>query len=55
MRSKCYQVLSQEFSEKFSLRNVPDKTTIWKNIKKYCEEGIKKMQHKLILGRGLFN
>ena len=41
MRSKSYQVVFQEFSENFPERNVPNKTTtIWKNAKKYREEGI---------------
>ena len=39
MRSKSYQVVSQEFSENFPERNVLNKTTIWKNVKKYREEG----------------
>ena len=39
MLSNSYQVVSQEFSENFSERNVPNKTTIWKNVKKYREEG----------------
>ena len=43
MRSKSYQVVSQEFSENFPERNVPNKTTIWKNVKKYREEGTKRM------------
>ena len=44
MRSKSYEVVPQEFSEKFSERNVPNKTTIWKkNVKKNCEEGTKRM------------
>ena len=51
MRSKSYRVVSQEFSE----GNVPNKTTIWRNVKQYPEEGTKRMESKLILGRGLFN
>ena len=43
MRFKSYQVVSQEFSENFPERNVPNKTTIWKNVKKFREEAIKKM------------
>ena len=43
MRSKSYQVISQEISENFPERNVPNKTTIWKNVKKYREERTKKM------------
>ena len=42
MRFKSYQVDSQEFSEHFSERNVPNKTTIWKNVKKYRKEGTKR-------------
>ena len=41
--SKSCQVVSQEFSETFPEINVPNKTTIWKNIKKYREEGTKRM------------
>ena len=48
-------IVFQEFSENFPEWNVRNKTTIWKNVEKYCEEGTKKMQSKLILGRGLFN
>ena len=55
MRSESYQVVSQEFSENFPERNVPNKTTIWKLVKKYHEEGTKRTQSKLILKRGLFN
>ena len=43
MRSQSYQIVSQEFSENFPERNVANKTTIWKKIKKYCEEGTKRM------------
>ena len=43
MRSKSYQVVSQEFSENFSEINVPNKTTICKNVKNYREEGTKRM------------
>ena len=43
MRSKSYQVVSHEFSENFPERNVLNKTTIWKNVKKFREEGTKKM------------
>ena len=43
LRFKSYQVVSQEFSENFSERNVPNKTTIWENVKKYREEGTKRM------------
>ena len=43
MRFKSYQVVSQEFSENFPERNVPNNTTIWKHVKKYREEGTKKM------------
>ena len=39
MRSKSYQVVSQEFSENFSERNFLNKTTISKYVKKYREEG----------------
>ena len=37
------QVVSQEFSENFPERNVPNKTTIWQNVKKYREESTKRM------------
>ena len=39
MRSRRYQVVSQEFSKNFPERNVPNRTTAWKNVKKYREEG----------------
>ena len=39
MRSKSYQVISQEYPENFPERNVPNKTTIWKHVKKYRENG----------------
>ena len=42
MLSKSYQVVSQEFSENFPEKNVLNKTTIWKNVKKYREKGTKK-------------
>ena len=39
MQSKSYQVASQEFSENSPEGNVSkNKTTIWKNVKKYREE-----------------
>ena len=47
MRSKSYQIVSQEFTEKFPERNVPNTTTIWKYVEKYREEGT-----SLILNRG---
>ena len=44
MRSKSYQVVSQEFSENFPERNVPNKTTIWKKCQEYSrEESTKRM------------
>ena len=43
MRSKSYQVVSEKCSENFPERNVPNKSTIWKNVKKYREEGTKRM------------
>ena len=46
MRSKSYQVVSQEFLENFPERNVQNKTTIWKNVKKYREGGTKRMYSK---------
>ena len=55
MRSKSYQVVSQEFSENFHEKNILNKTTTWKNFKKYREEGTKRLLTKLLLGRGLFN
>ena len=38
MQSKSYQVVSQEFSENFPQGNVPNKTTIGENVKKYRED-----------------
>ena len=43
MRSKSYQVVSHEFSESFPERNVQNNSTTCKNIKKYREEGTKRM------------
>ena len=37
--SKSLSQVAQDFSEKFPERNVPNKTTIWKNVRKYREEG----------------
>ena len=39
MRSKSYQVCCRVFSEDFPEKSVPNKTTIWKNVEKYREEG----------------
>ena len=38
MRSKSYRVVSQICSENFPERNIPNKITILKNVKKYREE-----------------
>ena len=43
MRSISYQVVSQEFSENFPEKNIPNKITICKTVKKYREEGTKRM------------
>ena len=37
--SKSLSQVAQDFSEKFPESNVPNKTTIWKNVRKYREEG----------------
>ena len=39
MRSKSYQVVSEQFANNFPERNVPNKTTIVENEIKYLKEG----------------
>ena len=40
---KLSSLVSQVFSENIPERNVPNKRTIWKNVKKYRDEGTKRM------------
>ena len=43
MRYESYQGVSQEFTENFPERNVLNKATIWKNVKKNREESTKRL------------
>ena len=44
MRYKSHQFVSQESLENFPERNVPNKTTICKNVNKYREDCTKRIQ-----------